>query len=121
MDKKTSCSCCIDHKDAVMTALENMPKDKEIDALSAFFKMMGDPTRIKMMCVMVQGEMCVQDIACALGMTKSAISHQLSGLRDSGIVKSRREGKNVFYSIDDEHVNAVLEIAMTHVKHHTKE
>ena len=121
MEHSNNCGCCTLHHTAVHAALENMPQDKEIEALSAFLKMMGDPTRIKMMCIMSQGEMCVQDIACALGMTKSAISHQLSGLRDSGIVKSRREGKNVFYSIDDEHVNAVLEIAMTHIQHRNEE
>ena len=121
MEHSKNCSCCTLHHTAVHAALENMPQDKEIEALSAFFKMMGDPTRIKMMCVMAQGEMCVQDIASALDMTKSAISHQLSGLKESKIVKSRREGKNVFYSIDDDHVNAVLEIAMTHVKHKAEE
>jgi ArsR family transcriptional regulator len=109
------------HENAVHTALENMPDNNEIEALSAFFKMMGDPTRIKMMCVMAQGEMCVQDIASALDMTKSAISHQLSGLKENKIVKSRREGKNVFYSIDDDHVHTVLTIAMTHVKHNEEE
>ncbi len=117
MQHNDACSCCPLHEKAVHTALENMPDDKQVNALSAFFKMMGDPTRIKMMCVMSQGEMCVQDIAAALGMTKSAISHQLSGLKDNRIVKSRREGKNVFYSIDDEHVHTVLNIAMTHIKH----
>ena len=121
MEHKNSCSCCPLHESAVHTALENMPTDNDIDALSAFFKMMGDPTRIKMMCVMAQGEMCVQDIASALGMTKSAISHQLSGLKENKIVKSRREGKNVFYSIDDDHVHTVLNIAMTHVKHKAQE
>jgi ArsR family transcriptional regulator len=121
MEHLHSCSCCPLHEKAVHTALENMPDNNEIEALSAFFKMMGDPTRIKMMCVMAQGEMCVQDIASALDMTKSAISHQLSGLKENKIVKSRREGKNVFYSIDDDHVHTVLNIAMTHVKHNAQE
>ena len=121
MEHSHNCSCCPMHEDAVHAALENMPGDRQIDALSAFFKMMGDPTRIKMMCVMAQGEMCVQDIAAALGMTKSAISHQLSGLKDGKIVKSRREGKNVFYSIDDDHVHTVLTIAMAHIQHKEQE
>ena len=121
MEHLHSFSCCPLHENAVHTALENMPDNNEIEALSAFFKMMGDPTRIKMMCVMAQGEMCVQDIASALDMTKSAISHQLSGLKENKIVKSRREGKNVFYSIDDDHVHTVLNIAMTHVKHKAQE
>jgi len=117
MEKEKSCSCCEKHHSAVSNAMETMPAEKQIDALSAFFKMMGDPTRIKMMYLMSQGEVCVQDIASALGMTKSAISHQLSGLKDGRVVKSRREGKNVFYSIDDDHVQAVLSIAMTHIQH----
>lgn len=117
MERCIDCTFCPEHEQAVHKALETMPTDIQIEALSAFFKMLGDPTRIKMMCIMAQGEMCVQDIASALCMTKSAISHQLSGLKDSGIVKSRREGKNVFYSLDDEHVNTVLNIAMTHIKH----
>ena len=66
---------------------------------------------------MARGEVCVQDIASALGMTKSAISHQLSGLKDNKLVKSRREGKNVFYSIDDEHVETVISLAVTHIQH----
>ncbi|MBE6878274.1 MAG: winged helix-turn-helix transcriptional regulator [Ruminococcaceae bacterium] len=117
MKNNKSCSCCEKHHSTVVKAMENMPADSRIDALSAFFKMMGDPTRIKMMYLMSRGEVCVQDIASALGMTKSAISHQLSGLKASGIVKSRRDGKNVFYSIDDDHVQAVLSLAMTHIQH----
>ena len=121
MEKTKCCSCCDTHKNTVINAMENMPKEKQIDDLSAFFKMMGDPTRIKMMYLISQGDVCVQDIACALGMTKSAISHQLSGLKDSKIVKSRREGKNVYYSIDDDHVHAVLSLAMTHIQHRNEE
>lgn len=121
MENKKNCSCCEEHCSAVENAMENMPAENQIEALSAFFKMMGDPTRIKMMYLMSQGEVCVQDIASALGMTKSAISHQLSGLKDSKIVKSRRYGKNVYYSIDDDHVHAVLSLAMTHIQHRNEE
>ncbi|MBQ5783270.1 MAG: helix-turn-helix transcriptional regulator [Oscillospiraceae bacterium] len=117
MEQKACCPCCEKHSLQIDTAMHNMPQQSRIDALSGFFKVLGDPTRIKMMYVMAQGEVCVQDIAAALGMTKSAISHQLSGLKENGIVKSRREGKNVYYSIDDDHVQAVLDIAMTHVQH----
>lgn len=121
MENKKNCSCCEEHCSAVENAMKNMPAENQIEALSAFFKMMGDPTRIKMMYLMSQGEVCVQDIASALGMTKSAISHQLSGLKDSKIVKSRRDGKNVYYSIDDDHVHAVLSLAMTHIQHRNEE
>ena len=116
MENKLNCPCC-QHQYQVENAMENMPEAKDIDSLSSFFKMLGDPTRIKMMYIMAEGEVCVQDIACALGVTKSAISHQLSGLKDARIVKSRREGKNVYYSIDDDHVSQDLSLAMTHIKH----
>ena len=116
MEHLHSCSCCPLHENAVHTALENMPDDKELDALSAFFKMMGDPTRIKMMCVMAQGEMCVQDIASALDMTKSAISHQLRTLKQARLVKARRNGKNTFYSLDDEHIKRIIEQVMIHIE-----
>ncbi len=120
MEVKKECVCCEMHMDNVCVALEKMPNEKEICSLSNFFKVLGDPTRIKMMYVMSQGEVCVQDIAQALGMTKSAISHQLRGLKERKIVKSRREGKNVFYSIDDDHVSQVINIAMTHILHTEK-
>jgi ArsR family transcriptional regulator len=117
METKLTCPCCQQHQNQVENAMENMPQANQIDSLSSFFKMMGDPTRIKMMYIMAEGEVCVQDLACALGVTKSAVSHQLSGLKDNRIVKSRREGKNVYYSIDDDHVSQVLSLAMTHIRH----
>lgn len=119
MPNKTDCPCCR-HKNQVDAALQNMPQDNQINTLSGFFKMLGDPTRIKMMYIMAGGEVCVQDIAAALGVTKSAISHQLSGLKENKIVKSRRDGKNVYYSIDDDHVSQVLSLAMTHIEHQSK-
>lgn len=117
MEHKDNGLCCPQHEKQIAEAMAAMPCEKDIEALSSFFKMIGDPTRIKMMYVMAKGEVCVQDIASVLGMTKSAISHQLSGLRDNSLVKSRREGKNVFYSIDDEHVETVISMAMTHIRH----
>ena len=117
MENNVLCPCCQQHRNRIDSALKNMPQQTQIDSLSGFFKMLGDPTRIKMMYIMANGEVCVQDIASALGVTKSAISHQLSGLKGNRIVKSRREGKNVYYSIDDDHVSEVLNLAMTHIKH----
>lgn len=112
------CCCgCEKHAQSLDRAVKNMPEEKNIASLTAFFKMMGDATRIKMMYLMGEGELCVQDIADTLGMTKSAISHQLSGLKQAGVVKSRREGKNIFYSLDDEHVKEVVMVAMTHIQH----
>ena len=119
MENKLNCPCC-QHKNQVDAALADMLAEHQINSLSGFFKMLGDPTRIKMMYIMADGEVCVQDIAAALGVTKSAISHQLSGLKENKIVKSRRDGKNVYYSIDDDHVSQVLSLAMTHIKHQDK-
>ena len=113
--------CCPQHAENVSRAISLMPAQQEILGLSAFFKVLGDPTRIKMMCIMEQGELCVQDLAAALEMTKSAISHQLSGLKAAGLVKSRREGKNVFYSIDDDHVKEVICLATVHLRHKNQE
>lgn len=120
MEIRFDCDCCEFNKNNIYKALEEMPKDSEIAALSNFFKVLGDPTRVKMMYVMSQGEVCVQNIAQALGMTKSAISHQLRGLKERKIVKCRRDGKNVYYSIDDEHVRQVINIAMAHIMHTNK-
>lgn len=119
--EKITCSCCEIHTDAVDRAKDTMPTDKEIAGLSAFFKVLGDPTRIRMMYALEQGEMCVCDLAVTLNMTKSAISHQLSGLKDAKLVKCRRDGKNVFYSVDDQHVSEVVELTLIHVRHSQEE
>ncbi|MCI8608869.1 MAG: helix-turn-helix transcriptional regulator [Firmicutes bacterium] len=87
-----------------------------------FFKVVGDETRMKILCTVAQEELCVNDIAQAVEMTKSAVSHQLKLLKDEGLVKSRRDGKNMYYSLDDQHVVDILDIAFTHIAHknHTK-
>ena len=100
------------HGEAVEKVKQAMPPDEEVAGLSTFFKILGDPTRIRIMWALDQSEMCVYDICAALGMTKSAVSHQRAKL-----VKPRREGKNVYYSLDDQHVNDIIEIAAVHIKH----
>ena len=80
-------------------------------------RMIGDPTRTKILFALDQNEMCVCDIANVLGMTKSSISHQLATLKKSGIVKSRRDGKEVYYTLDDEHVQQVFEVGIEHIEH----
>lgn len=84
---------------------------------AAFFKVVGDETRMKILCTISEGELCVNDIASAVEMTKSAVSHQLKLLKDEALVKSRREGKNIFYSLDDQHVVDIIDIAFTHIGH----
>ena len=88
-----------------------------IQEISILFKILGDPTRVKIVWALEQHDLCVCDIANILDMTKSATSHQLALLRKNNIVKTRREGKQIFYSLDDEHVTSIIEIAKTHVSH----
>ena len=86
-----------------------------LDTVAGFFKVLGDGTRMRIISALAVRELCVCDIAAALGMTKSAVSHQLGTLRTARLVKCRREGKSVFYSIDDDHVYKMLEGGLEHV------
>lgn len=95
----------------------NFNMEEMVPLAASFFKVVGDETRMKILCTLSEGELCVNDIAEAVGMTKSAVSHQLKLLRDEGLIKSRREGKNIFYSLDDQHVVDLIEIAFTHIDH----
>ena len=111
------CDCNIIHKEVVEETLKKMPKQDLFNQLAEFFKIIGDPTRTKILFALDQNEMCVCDIANVLGMSKSSISHQLATLRKSGIVKCRREGKEVYYTLDDEHVKQVFEVGIEHIEH----
>ena len=88
-----------------------------IKRAASFFKVVGDETRMKILCTIAKDEMCVNDIAESVEMTKSAVSHQLKLLKTEGLVKSRREGKNIFYSLDDQHVVDIIDIALIHIEH----
>ena len=112
-----SCDCSVIHKEIVEKTLKNMPEADTFNKLAEFFKILGDTTRIKILYVLDKNEMCVCDIANVLGMTKSSISHQLGTLRRSGIVKCRKEGKEVFYMLDDEHIKEVFEVGFEHIEH----
>jgi ArsR family transcriptional regulator len=89
----------------------------ELEALSKLFKIIGDPTRIRILWALDQCEMCVCDIANVLNMTKSSISHQLAILRSACIVKYRKQGKEVYYTLDDEHIKKLYEIGLIHIDH----
>jgi ArsR family transcriptional regulator len=93
-----------------------MPSDDELIDLSELFKIFGDSTRIKILYSLLASEMCVCDIATLLNMSQSAISHQLRLLKQSGLVKYRREGKTVFYSLADSHVSTIINNGMEHVQ-----
>lgn len=101
----------------VAQAKEAMLPEDLLQSVSALFKLIGDPTRTRIVLALDQRELCVCDLAHVLGMTKSAVSHQLSAMKKSKIVKSRREGINIFYSLDDQHVTGIIELALTHMNH----
>ncbi len=114
---KISCDCNIIHKEAVYNTKKVLEEIKIFNDVSNFFKIIGDNTRIKILFSLDNNEMCVCDIANTLEMSKSSISHQLSILKENGIIKSRRSGKEVYYTLDDEHVSEVFEVALEHIKH----
>lgn len=111
------CDCNIIHQDIVNKALKEIEDEDLLMKLTEFFKILGDTTRVKILNVLDKNEMCVCDIANVLNMSKSSISHQLSTLRRSGIVKCKKNGKEVFYCLDDEHVKQVFEIGIEHINH----
>ena len=111
------CDCNIIHEDVVNNTLKKMLPQDLFDKLAEFFKIIGDTTRTKILFALDQNEMCVCDIANVVGMSKSSVSHQLAILRNSGIVKYRREGKEVYYTLDDEHVKQVFEVGIEHIEH----
>ena len=116
-ERKAAPGCeylCV-HQDIVDRVNSAMPGEEELFDLAELFKVFGDSTRIKILYLLFEAEMCVCDIAQLLGMTQSAISHQLQVLKKSKLVKYRREGKTVFYSLADDHVRAILGQGMDHV------
>ncbi|MBQ9765215.1 MAG: winged helix-turn-helix transcriptional regulator [Lachnospiraceae bacterium] len=94
-----------------------MLEDRYVSKVAAFFKTLGDETRVKIIYALSMKELCVNDIVELLNMTQSAVSHQLRQMKSEGVVKARRSGKNIFYSLDDEHVVEILEKTVKHVKH----
>lgn len=116
MAQELTCQECRMHQDLLSTASRMMPDDERLFALAEIYKVFGDSTRIRIMCALMPGEMCVCDISECLGMTQSAISHQLRLLKAHRLVKSRREGKSMFYSLDDEHVLSILSQGLSHIQ-----
>ena len=108
------------HDDIVERVKKQLPSDDTVSDLAELFKVFGDYTRTRILSCLEYGELCVCDICCCLDMTKSAISHQLRILRQAKLVKSRRSGKEVFYSLDDDHVSEIYECALSHIKEERK-
>jgi DNA-binding transcriptional ArsR family regulator len=115
MAEVDNCDCNTIHEDGVADVRKHMPEEEALLDLADLFKVFGDSTRVKIVCALLHSEMCVCDIAVLLGMTKSSISHQLRALRQTKLVKYRRDGKVVFYSLDDEHVGAIFATGLVHV------
>ena len=96
---------------------DRMPADHNIERVTAFFKVLGDKTRLRILYALKEEELCAGDIAVLLDMTKSAVSHQLAIMRNMHQIRYRREGKNVFYSLDDQHIVDIIEEALIHMTH----
>ena len=117
--KGTEVECCdvtCVHEDAVSRVWEKLPREELLNELADFYKVFADSTRVKILCVLLESEMCVCDLAELLGMTQSAISHQLRVLKQMKLVKNRREGKTVYYSLADRHIQAIISQGMEHIQ-----
>ena len=110
-----SCEMLHHHTEVVKQATEEMPREEDLYDLAEFFKVFADTTRIKILYVLLKQEMCVCDIAQTLEMTQSAISHQLRILKQMDLVKNRREGKTIYYSLADGHIVSILNQGMDHI------
>ena len=108
-------SCCIEHEEAVGRVRASMPSEEDIASMCAAFKVLGEPSRMKIILALMEGEMCVYHIAEAVEGQQSAVSHQLRILRDNRIIKARRVGKNILYSVADGHVAKIIEMSREHL------
>lgn len=115
MEKIDICSCTVIHEEVVKEATNTMLSQDKAASLAELFKIFGDPTRIRLLSILCTTEMCVCDLAACLNMSQSAISHQLRVLKAYNLVKPRKEGKIVYYSLADSHVNAILYTGLEHV------
>lgn len=104
------------HPDLIEKVRQGMPAEETLYDLAELYKVFGDSTRIKMLYVLFEAEVCVCDLAQSLNMTVSAISHQLRVLKQARLVKSRREGKTVFYSLADDHVRTIIDQGISHIE-----
>ena len=119
MEDRYNVECCDfihAHEDVVEKVRQELPGEDTLYDLTELFRIFGDSTRVRILYVLFEAEMCVCDIAALLGMTQSAISHQLRALKNARLVKSRREGKTVFYSLADDHVKTIINQGLEHVQ-----
>lgn len=111
------CDCRIVNPSVVEETKAKINGVKIFSKMAAFYKIMGDETRMKIIYALMQNELCVNDIANVVDMTKSSVSHQLRKLKDFGVLKNRRDGKVVYYSLDDEHVVEIFSTTLSHIEH----
>ena len=104
------------HKELVAQVLEQLPDDEVLYELADLFKIFGDSTRIKILYALWEAELCVGDLAQLLDLSQSSVSHQLRVLKDAKLVRFRREGKVIFYSLSDDHVRTIISMGMEHVE-----
>lgn len=119
MEDRCHVECCDyihAHEELITQVRRQMPGEEELYDLAELFRIFGDSTRIRILYVLFESEMCVCDIAQLLGMTQSAISHQLRLLKNARLVKARREGKTVFYALADDHVKTIIGQGLDHVR-----
>lgn len=109
------CDCAVVHQDIVELVRGRLLSEENYYDLADIFKVFGDSTRVRILSALDVHEMCVCDLANVLSMTKSAVSHQLRILRTNNLVSARRDGKNMFYSLADDHIQSIFELALEHL------
>ena len=114
--EEEGCRIRIVHIEQVARARDQAIPEYELDRLALTYKVLGDPTRLKIVMALKDGEMCVCDLAAFLGLSESAVSHQLRRLKDLALVKRRRDGQVLYYSLDDDHVAGLLNVGLEHVR-----
>ena len=114
--QEDKCQCRLIHEDRVKIARESSLAEVENSKLAQLYKALGDKTRLKMLIALDQGEMCVCDLAAYLGVSESAVSHQLRLLRQLHLVTNRREGPILYYRLDDEHISQLINLALEHIR-----
>lgn len=117
MEKNETCQCTVIHDDLVKKNKKELLPDKLLANVADFFKIFSDKTRLKIVTILLKDELCVCDIATILEMSHSSISHQLRVLRQFKVVKNRKEGKVVYYSLDDNHINSIVSQGIEHYIH----
>ena len=115
LDIVDTCGFLCVHEDVVAQVQQNLPPEEQLLQLAELFKVFGDGTRVRILFVLFEAEVCVCDLAKLLGMTQSAVSHQLRILKQAHLIRARRDGKTIFYSLADDHVATLLKQGMEHV------